>query len=100
MLHLGQNKHSVVANSTHKKKLNLEKADGMRIKTSPAVPRKKNGKNLKNVKQDAEFVSVTGSAAPRNREIPFVLKNKDSTIDGYFPTDNAMTPLAAPISKK
>ena len=74
----------------------------MRIKTSPAVQRKKNGKNLKNVKQDAEYVSATGSAAPRNREYAFVTANKDSTVDGYFPTDNAMalTPLAAPTSKK
>ena len=102
MLHLGQNKHSVVAPSTHKKRLNIEKTEGMRIKTSPAVPRKKNGKNLQNVRKDAEFASVTGTAAPRNREYAYVSANKDSTVEGYSPADHdmAMTPNAAPSSKK
>ena len=100
MLHLGQNKNSVVANSTHKKKFNIiDKGEGMRIKTSPAIPRKKNGKPLKNV-TNAEF-SATGSAAPRNREFTMVYANKDSTVDGYFPdTAVAMTPLAGPGTNK
>ena len=103
MLHLGQNKHSVAPNSTYKKKLNIEKGEGMRIKTSPAVPRKKNGVKNK-LKNEVDIVSVTGYAAPRSREYPLVTTNNaDSTVDGYFPTttDNAMarTPLAAPMSK-
>lgn len=77
-LHLGQNKNSVVANSSHKKRLmNIEKLENMRIKTSPAMPRKKNSKKAKI--DNAEFVSVTGYAGLKQHDYPRIGAHKEST---------------------